>query len=97
MFEIFANSIWQVLAIGLLVGAGLPAIFAFGIKGMASGAGGSAEIDISQRPNPVARALGILCFAIVIAAVVLGISIIVSSGFGYRVSFEQLFPTFVAK
>lgn len=97
MVSIFFNSIWQVLAIGLLVGAGLPAIFAVGIRAMAAGAGGSAEIDSSQRPNPVARVLGILCFAVVVGAILLGISIIVSSGFGYKVSFEHIIPTFIEK
>lgn len=96
MFQLFATSIWQVLAIGLVIGAGLPAIFALGIKGMAAGAGGTAEVD-HARPNPVGRALGLLCFAIVLVAIALGISIIVSSGFGYHVSFEHVFPTFVKK
>ncbi len=97
MFQIFIGSIWQVLAIALLVGAGLPAIFALGIRAMAAGAGGSAEVQTGQSPNPAARVLGILCFAVVIGAIVLGISIIVSSGLGYKVSFEHIIPTFVHK
>lgn len=97
MFQIFAGSIWQVLAIGLVVGAGLPAIFALGIRAMAAGAGGAAELDSSRRPNPLARVLGILCFAVVVGAILLGISIIVSSGLGYRLSFEHVIPIFVQK
>lgn len=97
MAKLFFDAIWQVLVIGLLVGAGLPAIFAFGIKFLALGAGGSAEVDTTAKPNPAARAFGILCMAVVLSAIALGIAIIVSAGFGYTVTFEHIIPTFVEK
>ncbi len=33
-----ANSLWQVVLVGLLLGAGLPAIFALGLKSLSVGA-----------------------------------------------------------
>lgn len=91
MFGLFASSLGSVLLFGLLLGAGLPAVFALGIRFMAAGAGGGAEIDHAA-PRPLSRAAGVVCFAIVAGAVVLGITVIVSSGFGYRVSFEHVIP-----
>ncbi len=96
MLELFASSIGKVLGIGLIVGAGLPALFALGIKSMAYGVGGDAEVDHAAG-HPVGKILGYLCFAIVLAAIAAGIAIIVSSGFGYSVSFEHIVPTFAKK
>ena len=87
---------WQVLAIGLLLGAGLPAVFALGIRSLAYGAGGAAETD-GGSPHPVGRLLAGLCFAVVVAGVGLGITIVVASGVGKEVSFEHTYPTLVAK
>lgn len=91
------DAAWKVLAVGLLLGAGLPALFALGVRSMAYGVGGAAEIDTTAAPHPVGRALGILCFALVAAAVLLGITIIVASGFGKSVSFEHILPVLVDK
>ncbi|MBI5027389.1 MAG: hypothetical protein HZB48_00865, partial [Actinobacteria bacterium] len=35
---------WRVLLIGMVLGAGLPTMFAFGIRALAWGTGGAAEI-----------------------------------------------------
>ena len=43
MLSMFFTAIGQVLLIGLLVGAGLPALFSVGIRAMAYGTGGDAE------------------------------------------------------
>ncbi|MTB72454.1 hypothetical protein ACF3NS_06335 [Arsenicicoccus cauae] len=91
------DAAWKVLAVGLVLGAGLPALFALGIRSMAYGVGGSAEIDSTARPHPAGRVIGILCFALVAAAILLGITIIVASGFGKAVSFEHVYPTIVDK
>lgn len=101
MFSLLADSAWKVFLISLLVGAGLPAIFALGVRAMAYGAGGSAELALSdgrtQPAHPLGKVLGILCFVLVVAGIALGISIVVASGFGMRVSFDNIFPTFVRK
>ncbi|GAA1756347.1 hypothetical protein [Nostocoides vanveenii] len=95
-FEFALEGAWKVLAAGLLLGAGLPAIFAFGIRALAYGQGGDAEIN-HEAGHPVGKVLAILCFAIVLAAVALGITTIVASGFGQKVSFEHIYPMLVDK
>lgn len=87
----------KVLLAGLILGAGLPALFAVGIKSMAYGLGGEAEVDTTAKPHPIGRIIGILCFAIVLAVIATGIAVIVASGFGKAVSFEHIYPTFVNK
>ena len=87
---------WKVLLVGLVLGAGLPALFAVGIKSMAYGTGGDAEVD-HQAPHPIGRALAIVCFAVVVLIALLGITYIVASGMGKELSFEHIFPTIVDK
>jgi hypothetical protein len=87
---------WQVLLAGLLLGAGLPSVFALGIRSLAWGTGGAAEVDDGS-PHPVGRVLATLCFGVVLAGVALGITFIVASGFGMALSFEHIYPTLVEK
>ncbi|WP_225726199.1 MULTISPECIES: hypothetical protein [unclassified Nocardia] len=63
------NALWKVLLAGLVLGAGLPIIFAFGVRlwTVAVPGGGAA-----QRNYP-ALAGAFACFAVVIAAIVTGI------------------------
>ncbi|MQY26264.1 hypothetical protein [Nocardia aurantia] len=75
-FYAIAKSLGEVTLIGLLLGAGIPLVFALGIRFWAlepavaeGGSGAVAE----RRGNPVAQAIAYLCFALVIVAVVLGI------------------------
>lgn len=96
MFGLFVSSIWKVLAASLVIGAGLPALFAFGVRAMAFGAGGDAEVEDAPG-HPIGRVVGLLCFAVVLLAVALGITVIVAAGFGKSVSFEHVIPTFVGK
>ncbi|GAA1040769.1 hypothetical protein GCM10009557_62980 [Virgisporangium ochraceum] len=72
---------WQVLAAGLLLGAGLPALFAVGIRAMAS------------TTHRAGRVVGIACFAVVVLGALLGIAFIVASGFGLDLTFEHGYPT----
>lgn len=96
MFQLFGNAVGQVALAAILIGAGLPALFAFGIRAAAVGAGGAA--GVSDAPGrPAMKFVASLCFALVIAVIAIGITIIVSSGFGYRVSFDNVFPTLVKK
>ena len=94
------DSIWRVIVVGLLLGAGLPTIFALGIRSLAYGAGGDAEVHaagVAPAPHPIGRVLGGLCFLVVVLAVALGITYIVASGFGKVLSFEHVYPTIVDK
>ena len=95
-FSYALEGAWQVLLAGLVLGAGLPAVFALGIRSAAWGTGGTAEVD-GGTPHPLGRVLAFICFAIVLAGVALGITFIVASGFGYELSFERVFPMLVEK
>ncbi|MBB1510137.1 hypothetical protein [Tessaracoccus sp. MC1756] len=95
------NNLWlalegasQVLLAGLLLGAGLPAIFSLGIRALSYGA--HQNVD-DHTPHPLAKVVAGFAFGIVIVAVVLGISVIVSHGMGYRLSFDNIYPMFVPK
>ena len=87
---------WKVLLVSLVLGAGLPVVFAAGVRSMALGAGGAAEVD-HARPHPIGRVLAGVCFVVVLAGVALGITIVVASGFGKAVSFAHVYPTIVSK
>jgi hypothetical protein len=85
---------WKVLAVGLVLGAGLPVIFGLGIRSLALGAGGDAEVDHAQ-PKPIGKVLAALCFLIVLLGVAVGITVVVASGYGKAVSFEHIYPVLV--
>ena len=88
---------WKVLGIGLLLGAGLPLVFALGIRSLAFGAGGDAEVATADgspaAPHPVGRLLAAICFGVVVLAVALGITYVVVTGFGHTMSFSSGYPT----
>jgi hypothetical protein len=91
------EAIWKVLLVGLILGAGLPTLFAAGIRFQAWGRGGEAEVHAAgtaaAAPHPAGRALAALCFLVVLAGVALGILYIVVTGMGNSLSFEHVFPT----
>jgi len=92
---------WKVLLASLILGAGLPTLFGLGIRSLAFGAGGDAEVHAQgaagPKPHRIGTVAGYLCFAVVLAAVVLGITFIVATGFGKMLSFEHIYPTIVDK
>jgi hypothetical protein len=92
---------WKVLLAGVILGAGLPALFALGIRSLAYGAGGDAEVHASgvtgPKAHPIGTLVGYTLFAIVILGALLGITFIVAGGFGKALSFEHIFPTIVDK
>ena len=94
---------WRVLLAGLALGAGLPILFALGIRSLAWGAGdatvreGDARVSESEARRPLGTALGYLLFAIVVLGVLLGLAFIVAGGFGSKLSFENIYPTIVPK
>lgn len=82
---------WQVLLIGMLLGAGLPAIFALGIRALSYGVGGDADA-VAHRPHPAAKVVAGLCFAVVLLAIAVGVGTIVAHGLGLQLTFENLLP-----
>lgn len=85
------DSGWKVLLAGLVLGAGLPAIFALGVRSLAWGTGGQAE-QSHGAPHPIGRVLAGICFLVVVYGAVAGILIIVVSGMGKSVSFTHVWP-----
>lgn len=82
----------SVLLAGLVLGAGLPAIFALGIRALSYGAVDGQKVS-DHKPHPGLRAVAYACFAVVLAAIALGIGVIVAGGFGYEV--QMGWPLFV--
>jgi hypothetical protein len=76
------HALWQIVVIGLLAGAGLPALFAVGLRALsmpgphAQPAG--PDSDHVYGGNAAGAAIGGLCFAIVLAAIGYGIYLIVA-------------------
>jgi hypothetical protein len=80
------DALWQVLLVGLLLGAGLPALFALGLRSLNSGrivavggggAGAQGSLTDGSRPSPLGLAGAVICFAILVAAVLFGIVVII--------------------
>ncbi|TSD48539.1 hypothetical protein FFI94_022000 [Rhodococcus sp. KBS0724] len=78
------QSLWQVVAVGLLFGAGLPAIFALGLKSLSL-----QNADGTDGPTPLGRAGAYLCFAVVLITIFAGILLLMknflASTFGINV------------
>ena len=92
---------WKVLITSLVLGAGLPLIFALGIRSMAWGAGGDAEVQgsgaIAAKANPIGTVLAWVLFLVVLAGIVLGVTWVVATGFGKVMSFDHIYPTIHSK
>jgi hypothetical protein len=72
--------VWQVALGALILGAGLPALFALGLRSLYGGEtlvanpDGTAQLT---KPSAAAKAGAVICFGITIAAVFFGIVVIV--------------------
>ena len=77
------DALWQVLLLGLLLGAGLPALFALGLRSLDTGrtvtvgGGGYGSPDEVSKPSRLGMAGAVVCFSIAILAVVFGIIVII--------------------
>jgi hypothetical protein len=102
MWQLFIDAAWKVAVYGLIFGAGLPALFAVGVRStvLANHAheGSASSIGVtSSAPPTVNRVVGIVCFVVVVAAVAIGIALIIAAGLGKEVSFQNIYPTFQPK
>ncbi len=67
-----SGALLRVVVVSLVLGAGIPAVFALGVRALST--------DAAAGPRPAVRTLaGYLCFAVVVAAVLLGIQTIVAA------------------
>jgi hypothetical protein len=90
------EAIWKVLLASLVLGAGLSAVFALGIRSLAWGAGGDAEVS-HQAGNPAGRVVAGLLFLVVLYGVVAGLLFIIASGQGKELTFSHVIPWIQAK
>lgn len=77
------KAVWEIVVVGLLAGAGLPALFAVGLRALGRPGPGHVRTSESNElvgGNPVGIAVATVCFAVVLAAIGYGIYIIVASG-----------------
>ena len=75
---------FKIMVVGLLVGAGLPALFAVGVRINAEGVGVVQHGDAVAHRNPLLIALGWLIFAAVLVAVVVGVLFIARDFIGFH-------------
>jgi hypothetical protein len=79
------DAVWKIIVLGLICGAGLPAVFAIGLRLLSLPAVGTGTMPASDEDDRiyfgnVGGAIGAaVCFAIVLAAIALGIYWIVTS------------------
>jgi hypothetical protein len=76
------HALWEIVVIGLIAGAGLPALFAVGLRALSlpgnrvQPAGADSDQIVGGSPAGIAAA--VLCFAVVLAAIGWGIYFIVA-------------------
>ena len=92
----YFQSILTVLAVGLVLGAGLPAIFAAGMLAYSHGAGGEEADHLIHKANPPLKYLGILLFVVVGLVIVIGVAWITKSTILHHFCID-LFPMFAKK
>ncbi len=79
------HALWKIVVIGILAGAGLPVLFAVGLRALSAA---PRLATVGDRPvtddrlyggNPAGLTVAVVCFAVVLAAIGWGIYSIVSS------------------
>ena len=99
MFSLFLHDAWKVLLYSLVLGAGLPVVYALGVRALAIGGAGTAVPDGAPavRRSPVGTVLATVCFLVVLAGVAVGLTYVIASGQGKMLSFDHVYPTLVPK
>jgi hypothetical protein len=106
VFTLFLQDAWKVLLYSLVLGAGLPVVYALGVRalsigGAIGGAGGTEAPATGGAPavrrNVLGTALATLCFLVVLAGIAVGLTYIVASGQGKVLSFDHVYPTLAPK
>ena len=92
----YLESILKVLVVGLVLGAGLPAIFATGMLAYSHGAGGEEADHLIHKANPPLKYLGILLFLFVGFVIITAVAWITRSTIIHHLGVD-LFPMFPRK
>ncbi|GAC79193.1 MULTISPECIES: hypothetical protein [Gordonia] len=85
------SSITKVLAVGLILGAGLPALFALGMRAEAAGDG-----TLERPANPALKYLGYILIGLTAIVIVVGILWITRQTLNYYFDLK-IFPDFAYK
>jgi len=79
------DALWKIIVFGVLLGAGLPALFAIGLRVLEPGSPATVAAESpdgtagsAAQANLAARAFAVLCFAVILAAIGWGIYEIVN-------------------
>ena len=70
----YLGAIFKVLIVGLVLGAGLPALFATGMLAYSTGAGGEEADHLVHQPKPALKFVGIVLFAFVAWVIVTAVA-----------------------
>lgn len=92
----YLESIFKVLVVGLILGAGLPALFATGMLAYSFGAGGEEADHLIHKPNPPLKFVGILLFLFVGLVIVTAVAWITRATIIHHFGVD-LFPMFPKK
>ena len=87
---IYLESILKVLAVGLILGAGLPAIFAYGLVAYSAGAPNPEAGGAAHAPNPALKFLGLALFTLVGAVIVIALLWITKSTIEHHFGFNPV-------
>ncbi len=76
------SALWQVLAVGLLLGAGIPAVFSLGMRSLDTGRvpapAGAAHVSTDGTVASTSGKIGAgICFGLCVLAVLFGIVVII--------------------
>jgi hypothetical protein len=75
------HALWQIVVLGIVCGAGLPALFALGLRALSAPTGGlktaGADDDRIVTAGPAGVTAAAVCFLVVLAAIGWGIYFIV--------------------
>ncbi|MEV6206271.1 hypothetical protein [Kitasatospora sp. NPDC051914] len=74
------EALWKIIVVGLLAGAGLPALFAIGVRALNPPARAGGATAGHSSAGPLGRTVAAVCFAVVLAAIGWGIYVIVNHG-----------------
>jgi hypothetical protein len=92
----YLESIFNVLVVGLVLGAGLPALFATGMLAYSHGAGGEEADHLIHKPQPALKYLGILLFVFVALVIITAVLWITRTTIFHHFGVD-LFPMFPKK
>ena len=75
------HALWQIVVVGVVAGAGLPALFAVGLRALAAPASGQHTLPADSTRviggNRLGMVIAAVCFAVVLAGIAWGVYMIV--------------------